>query len=250
MMRDETAMGGADGRFPATRWSAVERARSANEGERREAYELLLAAYWKPIYKYLRLRWRRSNEDAKDLTQEFFFRLLDSDTLDSYDPAKARLRTYLRVCLDRLVQNEDRNRRRLKRGGDMKPVPLDFAGAESELARARPAAGESMEEVFEREWMRSLVALAVEALAADCAARGRDLDFTLFECYDLCDDETDRPTYADLASEHDIDAITVTNRLAAARRRFRALVLEKLAEVTGSDEEYRREARSLFGITP
>ncbi|MEJ2085348.1 MAG: sigma-70 family RNA polymerase sigma factor [Acidobacteriota bacterium] len=248
-MRDETAIGEGDGRFPATRWSAVQRARSSDPGERREAEEMLLAAYWKPIYKYLRLRWRRSNEDAKDLTQEFFYRLVERSILDGYDPEKARLRTYLRVCLDRLVQNEDRGRKRIKRGGDIQRVSLDFEAAEGELARSLPAETESMESYFEREWLRSLMALVVDALESDCEKRGRPVDFALFERYDLCEDSAERPTYAELAKSLDIDSVTVTNRLAAVRRRFRALALEKLAEVTGSEEEFRREARALFGAS-
>ena len=248
-MRDETAIGEGDGRFPATRWSAVQRAQSADPGERRQAEEMLLAAYWKPIYKYLRLRWRRSNEDAKDLTQEFFYRLVEKSILDGYDPGKARLRTYLRVCLDRLVQNKDRGKRRIKRGGHIQKVSLDFDAAESELARSLPAETESMETYFEREWLRSLMALVVDALESDCEERGRPIDFALFERYDLCDDDAERPTYAEMAKSLDIDTVTVTNRLAAVRRRFRALALEKLAEVTGSEEEFRREARALFGAS-
>lgn len=248
-MRDETAIGDGDGRFPATRWSAVRRARSADPSERREAEEMLLAAYWKPIYKYLRLRWRRSNEDAKDLTQEFFYRLLEQSILDGYDPEKARLRTYLRVCLDRLVQNEDRSLRRIKRGGDIQRVSLDFDAVESELARSLPAKTESMETYFEREWLRSFMALVVDVLEKDCGVRGRPTDFALFERYDLCEDPAERPTYAEMAKSLGIDTVTVTNRLAAVRRRFRVLALEKLAEVTGSEEEYRREARALFGAS-
>ena len=246
-MRDETEIGGPDGRFPATRWSAIQRVRSGDSNERDQAYEALLAAYWKPIYKYLRLRWRRSNEDAKDLTQEFFLRLVDKGVLDGFEPDKARLRTYLRVCADRLVQNQDRAAKRLKRGGDARTISLDFDSAESELARSLPDESESMDQFFEREWLRSLLTLSVEALEADCAARDRSIDFNLFELYDLCDDPETRPTYAELADRFEIESTTVTNRLAAVRRRFRVLALEKLGEVTGSEEEYRREAETLFG---
>ncbi len=246
-MRDETEMGGPNGRFPATQWSAIERARSCDPLERERAYELLLAAYWKPIYKYLRIRWRRSNEDAKDLTQEFFCRLVEKSYLEGFDPEKARLRTYLRRCLDHLVQNQDRDAGRLKRGGDVQTVSLDFDLAERELGRAMPADSESMDDYFEREWVRALFSLAVEALEEDCRDRDREVDFSLFERYDLSENTESRPTYAELAEDLGLEITTVTNRLASVRRRFRSLVLVKLRELSGSEEEYRREAYALLG---
>ena len=245
-MYEDTAMGRSDGRFPATRRSAIVRARSDDPEERRLAFHTIIHAYWKPIYKYLRIRWRRSNEDAKDLTQEFFARLIERDLLGGYDSEKARLRTYLRVCLDHLVQNEDRAAGRKKRGGDVEILPLDFDAAESELDRVAQLAPDAMERYFEREWARSLFALAVEELESSCRQRDRQTDFVLFERYDLAEDE-DPPTYAELATELGITATTVTNRLAAARRQFRRIVLDRLREMTSSEEEFHSEARSLLG---
>lgn len=249
-MQDETAIGGPDRGFPATRFSAILRARSEDPAERERAVESLIEVYWKPIYKYLRLRWRQSNEDAKDLTQEFFASLIEKGFLSAYDPEKARLRTYLRVCADRLAQNQGRAAKRLKRGGGSRILPMDFVAAEAELARIEPPPADAMEEFFDREWIRSLFALAVEALEADCARRDRPLDFQLFETYDLEAGSDPRPTYSALAERHGVTSATITNRLAAARRLFRRLLLEKLREMTGSDEEFRREARSLLGTEP
>lgn len=262
-MRDETQIGGGDGRFPKTRWSLVLASRSTNPAERQRALDLMVAVYWKPVYKLLRLRWRRSNEDAKDLTQEFFARLIEKGTLDGFDPEKARLRTYLRTCLDRLVQNHDRGEARLKRGGGEPLLSLDFAGAEGELGRAIEPADLSTDELFEREWVRSLFGLAVEALEVECIERGKEVHFRLFERYDLGDEPSDetwgdsggepggeagkRPTYADLAREFDLPVTTVTNHLAWARREFRRLTLERLREMTASEEEFRGEARALLG---
>lgn len=244
-MRDETKIGGPGGAFPATRWSVIERARSEDPGRRREALEALFAVYWKPIYKCLRLRWGRSNEDAKDLTQEFFVRLIDRDVLAGFNPERARLRTFLRTCLDRFVQNHDRDAQRLKRGGALEHLPMDFVAAEAELASSTVP----VEELFDREWVRALVGLAVEELETDCRERDRSLDFTLFERYDLCEDADERPTYGRLADEHGVEATTVTNRLASVRRRFRRIVLSRLRELTASEEEFRAEARAVLGVT-
>lgn len=247
-MQDETGIGGPRRDFPTTRWSAVVAARSDDHAERERALGAILAAYWKPVYKYLRLRWRRSNEEAKDLTQEFFARLLEKDYLAAYDPRKARLRTFLRTCLDRFVRNQDRDAARRKRGGGAELRPLDFGEAEGELARIAPVPPEAVEELFDREWRRQLCALAVEALERECRERGKLEHFRLFERYDLEDEGADgRPTYSELAAELGLRATDVTNRLAYARRRFRRLVLERLREMTASEEEFRGEARALLG---
>ncbi|HSA93297.1 MAG TPA: sigma-70 family RNA polymerase sigma factor [Terriglobales bacterium] len=244
-MADDTSMGGGSARFPQTRWSAIEAARSDDPAERQRALETLIAAYWKPVYKYVRVQWNRSNEDAKDLTQEFFARLIEKDFLESYDPAKARLRTFLRVCVDGVVQNADRAARRLKRGGDAVMLSLDFETAEHELGRSAPAPAEDF---FEREWVRSLFELAIEGLKKECEARGKMVHFQLFERYDMDDAGERRPTYEQLARETGLATTDVTNYLAWARREFRRIVLEKLREMTATEDEFRREARALLGV--
>jgi|SRR5262245_7085773 len=237
--------------FPLTRRSVVVAAGSADPALRRRAFEALVAAYWKPVYKYLRLKWGASGEDAEDLTQGFFARALEKGFFDRFDPGRARFRTYLRTCLDGYVANERKARHRLKRGGGAEHVSLDFAAAETELAGKRPPAGADMEEFFHREWVRSLFGLAVEALRRRCAEAGKERCFALFERYDLDgSDAPERPRYADLARERGIPETQVTNELAWARREFRRLVLEALEEATGSEEEFRAEARQLLGLDP
>lgn len=240
----------AGGIFPATRWSAIEGTRSADPEERRRAYDRLAALYWKPVYKYLRARWRRPAEDAQDLTQELFASLLVRGTLAQYDPSRARLRTFLRGCVDAFVATADRDARRLKRGGGSTPLSLEFELAEGELARTELPSPERADEFFEREWIRSLFSEAVDRVRSLCEADGRAAWFSLFERYDLEEHEGNRPTYADLAREHGMAETDVTNRLASVRRAFRRVVLEILRETSASDEEFRREARSLLGHAP
>jgi DNA-directed RNA polymerase specialized sigma24 family protein len=245
-MRDETLIGGRAGEFPATRRSALRAAASADPETRRQAFDAIVAAYWKPVYKYLRLQWREPNEGAKDLTQGFFAQALEKGWLSAWDPARARFRTWLRTCLDGFVANERKAAGRLKRGGGARTLPLDFEGAEAELphSRERPP-----DDLFEREWIRGLFQLAVEELRRDAAAGGRDGAFRLFERYDL-DDAGGRLTYDDLAREAGVPVTTVTNQLAAMRRAFRQIVLDRLRELTGSEEEFRAEARAVLGIDP
>ena len=249
-MRDHIPEGEGGDRFPPTRRSVIDAARSIDAEERERALETLCAAYWKPVYKYVRLRWNRPAEDAQDLTQGFFAELLERELLEKFDAGKSRLRTYLRVCVDSFVMNAEKAARRQKRGGQSIHVALDFAGAEHELGAAAvdPSAipsPESLEDFFEKEWIRSLFALAVEDLRKLCEERERERTFRLFEAYDLADSET--ISYEQLAQEYGIPVTDVTNALAWARREFRRIALERLREISGSEEEYQREARAVFG---
>jgi RNA polymerase sigma factor (sigma-70 family) len=250
-MASETGFWGPGDRFPLTRRSVLLAARDADAQVRRQAWETLVASYWKPVYKVLRARWRLEREDAEDLTQEFFAAALAKGTFERYDPAKARFRTYLRTCLDGFAANERKAARRLKRGGGQAMLSLDFAGAEEELRRHGAGEGLGVEEYFHREWVRSLFGLAVEDLRQWCAAAGKEAHFQLFERYDLeGPDAPEQPTYSQLAAEHGLPVTQVTNHLAAARREFRRLVLERLRELTGSEEEFRSEARLVLGVDP
>jgi RNA polymerase sigma factor (sigma-70 family) len=247
-VRDEHTQGGA--KFPVTRWSVIEAARSADSGERERALAALFAAYWKPVYKYVRIRWNRPMEDAQDLTQGFFAELLERNLLAQYDSARSRLRTFLRVCADSFVMNQDKAAHRQKRGGNIAHVALDVEEAEGELRRqvidpASIPSPESMEEFFEREWIRSLFTLAVEDLRKLCAERKREMTFAVFEAYDLDGDPA--VSYEKLAQQHGIAATDVTNALSWARREFRRIALERLRDVCGTYDEFQREVLAVFG---
>ena len=236
-------------RFPATRRSILAAVRDADPEVRRQAFGALVESYWRPVYKYLRVKQWSAGEDAPDLTQAFFVQALEKGTFGRYDPEKARFRTYLRTCLDGFVANERKAARRLKRGGGETPLSLDFAAAEAELARQGAADAIGPEEYFHREWVRALFGLAVEELRRCCAAAGRTVHFALFERYDLEGEEGEgRPTYAQLAAEHGLTATQVTNYLFAMRRDLRRIVLDKLRELTGSEAELRAEAREVLGV--
>jgi RNA polymerase sigma factor (sigma-70 family) len=236
------------GSFPVTRHSIVMAAQSDDPAERLRAIEAVIAAYWKPIYKYVRMKWAVSKEDAQDFTQEFFTRLMEKEFLEAYDPSKGRLRTFLRICADRLYLNQRRDAQRLKRSGAAAHSRLDFDEAERELTKV--AAGDSLEEYFEREWVRSLFSLALERFRAQCKSAGKAIHFALFERYDLAEELGPKPSYAELASEFGLASTDVTNYLAFARREFRRAVLDQLREMTASEEEFRREAHALLGVDP
>src|SRR5258708_9556904 len=147
----DTSLGGPYNGFPSTRQSLLVSATGSEQGIRREALGAIAATYWKPVYKYIRLRWRKSNDESKDLTQHFFTEMLEVSWLSDFDPARASFATYLRMCLDGFVSNENRAAGRLKRGGGIELVSLDFETAERELP-AEAKGDISMEEYFHREW--------------------------------------------------------------------------------------------------
>jgi len=248
-MRQDDFQPGGD-RFPPTRRSVIEAVRSLDAEERERALETISTAYWKPVYKYVRWRWNRPPNDAQDLTQGFFAELLERELLDKFDSNKSRLRTYLRVCVDSFVMNEDKAGRRQKRGGSIPHVALDFSAAEEELGAiaidpAKIASPESLEKFFEKEWVRSLFSLAVEDLRKLCEQRERTRTFRLFEAYDL--EGHEKSSYEQLSRDYGISVTDVTNALAWGRREFRKIALDRLRELCGSEEEFQREARAAFG---
>ena len=234
-----------DGSFPLTRHSVVLAAQSHDPAERSRAIEAIAALYWKPVYKYVRMKWSIEREDAADFTQDFFTRLLEKEFLDAYDLRKGRLRTFLRTCADRLFMNQARNSKRLKRGAGSPHLPLDFEEAEQELATVSRC--ESPEDRFDKEWVRSLFALGVQRLRVSCENGGKMVQFRLFERCDL-EDADPTPSYSQLADEFGLAVRDVTNYLAFARREFRRCILDQLREMTPTEEEFRCEAQALLGV--
>jgi RNA polymerase sigma factor (sigma-70 family) len=226
-------------RFPTTRISAVEGARSPDREVRERALGTLAAAYWRPVRAYVQLRWGRSREDAEDLAQGFFVRVVEKDLFARFDPARARFRTFLRMCLDGYLANEAKAAGREKRGGKTTHVPLE-----------ETASPDSVERTFEVEWVRGVFELGLARLRTACEAPGKAAAWTLFERYDLHEGDAPRPTYAALAEATGLPVTQVNNHLAWARREFRRHVLEVLREITATDDEFRAEARVLLGTDP
>jgi DNA-directed RNA polymerase specialized sigma24 family protein len=248
-MDPDTDIGGAQQRFPVTNQSAIAAARSDDHVVRQRAFDTILTSYWKPAYKYVRLKWQANNEDAKDLTQGFFANAFEKNHFANYDARKASFQTFLRTCLDGFIANERKAGKRLKRGGDLNHFQLDFLSAEDEIAmQALPANDLNPEDYFHREWVRWMFTMSVHALRERCETSGRMVRFKLFEAYDLRDEGDGEVSYASLAKTFDLDPATVNNYLAATRRDFRRIVLDKLREITATDEEFRTEARSLLGV--
>lgn len=236
--------------FPATHLSLVRRAGSGDVATRAVAEEALAAAYWAPVYTHVRLTHRQEPADAEDLTQGFFAEALRRGLFARYDPERARFRTYVRRCVDSYVVNALQAERRLKRGGAAAFVSIETAEIEGRLTTFADAGAPDPDAAFQREWVRSVLGDAVRRLRGRYREAGRVAQLALFERYDLADSDQARPTYAELAAEYGIRVTQVTNWLAAARRDFRAIVLDTVRDLSGSDDEFRADVRDLLGVEP
>lgn len=232
----DTEIGGHADRFPSTRISIVEAAREGGA-----AIEEMIAVYWKPVYKYIRLHWNKSNEEAKDLTQGFFVSLLERGLVARYDSSRAAFRTYLRTCVDGFVSNRNEADRAVKRGGGAVQVDFDFSAAETELVSASPA---TPDEIFLREWQREIFAQSVEQLRADCEASGKSLWFRAFELHDLAGGT--RRSYDEISRELSIPVTQVTNHLSWCRRELRKRVIARVEGSTPEGFDVRADARAVF----
>jgi RNA polymerase sigma-70 factor (ECF subfamily) len=119
--------------FPTTRWSRVLLARGGPSPEADEALAALCRTYWYPLYAFIRRR-AATPEEAEDLTQGLFARLLEGDFLRTVDPNRGKFRAFLLACCKHFLANQCDRERAAKRGGGRAALPLDFSGAEGRYA--------------------------------------------------------------------------------------------------------------------
>src|SRR6187402_133715 len=184
--------------FPATHLSVLERVRSEDAAIRRLAFDDLARAYWKPAYHYLRLHWSLSPDAAEDAVQAFFTTAFEKQYLERYDVDKAKFRTFLRLCLDRFVQNLRKADGAARRGGGAAHLPLDFPGAEQELTQVSRATASDAERFFHDETVRFLFGRVVDSLKSSLEREGRGVIYLVFEQHDLVPGPD--TTYATVAS--------------------------------------------------
>jgi RNA polymerase sigma factor (sigma-70 family) len=224
--------------FPTTRSSAVADLLSGDPQRHARSLEIISRAYWKPACKYLRLRWRSTPEQAEDLAQSFFETALRRDLLAAYQPGRGRFRSFFRTCLDRHAIDHYRRTHAARRGGGAAELDID------EQPVAGPD-GEAPDTLFEAEWLRHLMQLAIDELDRALAADGKPIHAALFRQFHIGDDA---PSYAEAAAQHGISVTDVTNWLHVARKAFRKVALELLAELTLDEDDYAEEAMAVFGI--
>jgi len=238
----ETSLGGVARAFPDTTWGMV--SRLGNGAEREVGLDTLARRYWKPVYCYVRARWRRSNEDAKDITQAFFLWLCEREVLSRYTPEKGTLRAFLKTLLARFVSHRDEALRRLKRGGEASHVSLTLAEAGLADAIADPKT-EDPDQAFDRAWRTALFDRALSRLRETSAEGKRAEQLRVFEAYDLAAAGA-QPTYAEVAARLGLRESDVRNHLFAVRERLRRDIRSELLDTVSSPRDLEEEWDALF----
>lgn len=243
---DKTSMGGSMSAFPKTRWTAIRQAGDPDAPDRRVALNDLCRLYWKPVYAHVRGRRGMSNDDAKDLTQDFFAEMVDGTLLSRFTPDRGTFRSYLRGALNLFLLERHRDSSAQKRGGGRKFVPIEAEQNEHVLASLTPEEGERPEEAFDRQWANALLGHAVADLRAELDTRGRRTWFAVFERYELDPPESGPPTYTSIARDFNLKETDVSNYLVYCKRRLRELIVDRIREYVSNEEEVAEELASLF----
>ncbi len=197
-------------------------------------WDALVHSYWRPVYRYVRRHWGRDNEDAKDLTQQFFLFLIEDRALDRVRRDQGRLRHYVKACLDHFMQNVRRAQGARKRSPSGSRVSLE------EIC-ALPVRLDSVSS-FDVEWRRAIVREAVNRIEAEYRSEGKLRHLSVFRKYYL----EEAGTYGEIATAMGIEEHRVDHMLRDAKRRLRERVLRQVRDSVGSREEFERELRELF----
>ncbi len=207
--------------------------------EARSALVSLCENYWYPLYAYLRRRGYASDQ-AQDLTQDFFVRVLEGRYLDRADPEKGRFRSFMLTSLKFFVADEDDRRRAQKRGGGM-VVSLEFSSGEERYQR-EPAHGETPERIFERRWALCILDRVVEKLRNEFVSRGRQEHFDRLKVFLLGSSEA---PYAALAQEMNTSEGALKVAIHRLRKRYRDLFRQEIADTVADPAEVDSELRHL-----
>jgi RNA polymerase sigma-70 factor (ECF subfamily) len=235
------AAAGPDGWFPATRWSLVLAAQDGGEAAAK-AMESLCRLYWKPVYTFIRAH-GSPPEDAEDLAQEYFARLLHRDLLQGTAPGKGKLRTFLAVTLRNFLSNARVRRSAKKRGGGLQRVEADVAASEA-LLLASPDAGP--DKLFDRHWALTLLGRVMDRLGAEYRQAGRgDVFVALKGSLTLEGPAADSRTIAAQLGLSDGAVRVAAYRM---RQRYRDLLVEETAQTLGDDVAVEDELRALLEI--
>ena len=225
--------------FPTTRWTVVVAAGDPGRKEARSALVSLCENYWYPLYAFLRRRGYPADQ-AQDLTQEFFTRVLEGRYLDRADQEKGRFRSFLLSSLKFFVADEGDRQRAHKRGGGQL-VPLEFSTGEERYQR-EPAHDETPERIFERRWALSVLDRVVEKLRDEFVQHGRREHFDRLKVFLL--GQSDAP-YAALAREMNTSEGALKVAIHRLRKRYRELFRQEIADTVADPVEVESELRFL-----
>jgi len=228
--------------FPTTRWTLVVAAAGPERKDAQAALASLCEGYWYPLYAYVRRR-GYPPEQAQDLTQEFFTRVLEGRYLDRADPEKGRFRAFLLTSLKFfLADAADRNRAQKRGGGAV--LSLEISSGEERYQR-ETGHNETPERIFERRWALSLLDRVMDRLREEFVQHGRAQHFERLKVFLLEQGET---PYAELGRELDRSEGAVKVAIHRLRKRYRELFRQEIAETVADSAEIEGELRFLAGV--
>ncbi|HEY5297748.1 MAG TPA: sigma-70 family RNA polymerase sigma factor [Verrucomicrobiae bacterium] len=231
--------------FVTTHWSLVLSARDQQSPQSADALEKLCRAYWYPLYAYVR-RSGQSKENAEDLTQAFFARLLAKNFLDAAEPERGRFRSFLLVALKRFLANEWDRVRAQKRGGEKIRVPLDTEMAERKFQTEFAGAEISPDHAYERRWALTLLEQTMSRLRAEFQRAGKISEFDRLKIF-LTADKKEIP-YANIAAGLQMSESTLRVAVHRLRKRYRELFREEIAHTLAAGESVDEELRHLLAV--
>jgi RNA polymerase sigma factor (sigma-70 family) len=231
-------------RFPATRWSLVSAAGAAHSGsDRREALCTLCELYWIPVYAFVRHR-GYSPDDAQDLTQGFFARLLEKNNLKEFHPDRGHFRTFLLSAVRNFLSNEWDASQTLKRGGGTNVIPLDGLFEAAERRYCQDAGDrENPEKLFEKQWALTLLDLVFQRLSEENLRSGKARQFEFLKPFVMGDEGL---PYTRIAAELRASEGSIKIAVHRLRRRFREMLCEEIAETVENAKDVDEELRFLL----
>ncbi len=232
----------ASPRFATTHWSVVVAAGHGSSPQAQEALATLCRVYWYPLYVFIR-RQGMSAEDAQDLTQEFFARLLEKDFLAMVDRQKGRFRSFLLAACKHFLSNERDRARAKKRGGGRELISIDADQAESRY-RLEPAHDLTPEKLFERRWALTLLDQVLTLLKNEFSLAGKAEVFDHLKVF-LTGDKS-QTSYHLVAAELGMTEGAVKVAAHRLRKRYRELLREEIAKTTSEPNAIEDEIGDLF----
>ena len=230
----------ASNSFCATHWTLVlEAARPGSAGQ--EAFGKLYSDYWHPLYAFIRRR-GFSPEEAEDITQAFFARMLEKEALGGLKREGGRFRSFLLAAVSNFLANEWDRAHAQKRGGGVKPLSLDTADEEGRYVALEVAESTTPESMFEKQWVLTLLNRVMERLRCEQGERS-----ALFEDLKphLQSDRVGLP-YAEIARKHGMSEGAIRVAVHRLRQRYGVLLREEIGRTVGSPDEVDEELRHLI----
>jgi RNA polymerase sigma-70 factor (ECF subfamily) len=230
--------------FATTHWSVVLSAGQAGSSQVSESLEKLCRSYWPPLYSYIR-RQGHGPEDAKDLAQAFFAKLLQKNFWARADPQKGRFRSFLLTALRHFMADERDRGRTAKRGGGLSFISLDEQASE-ERFRDGLSQNLSSEQQFDRQWAATVLEQARTKLRRECVASGKS---ALYNRVSLVGGQNESAVpYAVIAKELGMSVGTLKSAVSRLRARYGELVREEVAQTVSSPAEIEVEIRHLLSV--